>query len=179
MRIVTDTTPLNYLILIGYVEVLASLYGHIIIPQAVANELCDPRTPDIVRAWMATPPPWCTIHQPQALDDPTLRHLGNGEREALLLVQELQADALLTDDSDAWKEAERRNIPYVRTCGMLERAARRDLLDLPTAIAQLLTTTFYAPPQEVIDDMLARDAAYKAAAQKPEQDPLEAPQEET
>ena len=62
---------------------------------------------------------------------------------------------------------------------MLERAARRGLLDLPTAIAQLLTTTFYAPPQEVIDDMLARDAAYKAAAQKPDQGPPEAPQEET
>jgi hypothetical protein len=51
MRIVTDTTPLNYLILIGYVEVLATLYGHMIIPQAVANELRDPRTPDIVRTW--------------------------------------------------------------------------------------------------------------------------------
>ena len=37
MRIVTDTTPLNYLILIGYVEVLATLYGRIIIPQAVAD----------------------------------------------------------------------------------------------------------------------------------------------
>jgi hypothetical protein len=28
---------LHYLILIGYVEVLATLYGHIIIPQAVAD----------------------------------------------------------------------------------------------------------------------------------------------
>jgi predicted nucleic acid-binding protein len=50
----------------------------------------------------------------------------------------LRADALLTDDSDAWKEAERRNIPHVRTCGTLERAARRGLLDLPTAMARLL-----------------------------------------
>jgi len=37
MHLVTDTTPLNCLILIGYVEVLATLYGHIIIPQAVAD----------------------------------------------------------------------------------------------------------------------------------------------
>jgi predicted nucleic acid-binding protein len=94
-----DTTPLNYLILIGYVEVLATLYGYIISPQTVADELRDPRTPDIVRTWIAAPPPWCTIHQPQVSDDPTLRHLGDGEREALLLVQELRADALLTDDS--------------------------------------------------------------------------------
>jgi predicted nucleic acid-binding protein len=50
----------------------------------------------------------------------------------------LRADALLTDDLDAWKEAERRHIPYVRICGMLECAARRGLLDLPTTIAQLL-----------------------------------------
>jgi predicted nucleic acid-binding protein len=37
MRLVTDTTSLNYLIFIGYVEVLATLYGHIIIPPAVAD----------------------------------------------------------------------------------------------------------------------------------------------
>jgi predicted nucleic acid-binding protein len=53
MRLVTATS-LHYLILIGYVEVLATLYGHIIIPQAVADELRDLRTPDIVRAWIAT-----------------------------------------------------------------------------------------------------------------------------
>jgi predicted nucleic acid-binding protein len=37
MIIVSDTSPLNYLILIGYQDVLPTLFGQIIIPQAVLN----------------------------------------------------------------------------------------------------------------------------------------------
>jgi hypothetical protein len=44
------------------------------------------------------------------------------------------------------------------TLGILERAALRALIDLPTAIAQLQATTFYGPP-DIIATMLARDAA--------------------
>jgi hypothetical protein len=43
MLVVTDTSPINYLILIGYVDVLPVLHGDIIIPQAVAVELMNPR----------------------------------------------------------------------------------------------------------------------------------------
>jgi predicted nucleic acid-binding protein len=46
------------------------------------------------------------------------------------------------------------------TLGILERAALRDLIDLPTAITRLQATTFY-PPAEIIAAMLARDAARK------------------
>jgi predicted nucleic acid-binding protein len=43
MLVVTDTSPINYLILIGYVDVLPVLHGDIIIPQAVAVELMNPQ----------------------------------------------------------------------------------------------------------------------------------------
>jgi predicted nucleic acid-binding protein len=33
--VVADTTPLNYLIIIGRVEILATLFGEVLIPQAV------------------------------------------------------------------------------------------------------------------------------------------------
>ncbi len=39
MIIVSDTSPLNYLILINYEDVLPTLFGQIIIPLAVLNEL--------------------------------------------------------------------------------------------------------------------------------------------
>src|SRR5262245_26717793 len=42
----------------------------------------------------------------------------------------------------------------------LERAAQQGLLDLPSALTRLLTTTFYAPAN-LVRDMLARDAARK------------------
>ena len=53
-----------------------------------------------------------------------------------------------------------RGIEVTGTLGILERAAQRALLDLPTAIAQLQATTFYGAP-DIIAAMLARDAARK------------------
>jgi predicted nucleic acid-binding protein len=137
MLVVTDTTPINYLVLIGHVDILPSLYSHVVIPQAVLGDLQHPRTPEIVREWIATPPSWCTIQSPQGPPDATLFYLGDGEREALMLFQELGADAVLTDDSEAYEEAQRRGIPVLRTLGILEEASLHRLLDLPTALARL------------------------------------------
>jgi predicted nucleic acid-binding protein len=167
MLVVTDTTPINYLVLIGHVDILPSLYSHVVIPQAVVGDLQHPRTPEIVRDWIATPPSWCTIQSPQGPPDATLFYLGDGEREALMLFQELGADAVLTDDSEAYEEAQRRGIPVLRTLGILEEASLHRLLDLPTALARLQTTTFYAP-SHVISDMLARHAARQSPLQGPE-----------
>lgn len=39
MIIVSNTSPINYLILIGHINLLPELFGAIIIPQAVYSEL--------------------------------------------------------------------------------------------------------------------------------------------
>lgn len=161
MVVVADTTPLNYLILIGHIDILVPLYGQVIIPQAVAVELQHPRAPARVWSWVAALPPWCAIRHAQGHPDLALMSLGAGEREALSLVQELGADAFLTDDLEGRKEALQRGIPVTGTLGILERAALRDLIDLPTAITGLQATTFF-PPAEIIAAMLDRDAARKS-----------------
>ena len=46
MIIVSDTSPLNYLILTDYQDVLPTLFGQVIIPQAVLNELQHAKTPE-------------------------------------------------------------------------------------------------------------------------------------
>ena len=94
---------------------------------------------------------------PTDLPTPALADLGDGEREAILLCQELGADALLTDDTEAYDAARAKGIAVIRTRALLERAALQGLLDLPTAIVQLQATTFYAPAP-VIHAMLARYA---------------------
>ena len=49
MIVVADTTPLRYLVVIGREQLLPALYGRVLIPPAVAEELDHESTPDVVR----------------------------------------------------------------------------------------------------------------------------------
>jgi predicted nucleic acid-binding protein len=55
MIVVSDTSPLNYLVLTELQEVLPKLFDQILIPEGVHRELRDPRAPDAVRRFMASP----------------------------------------------------------------------------------------------------------------------------
>ncbi len=56
MLVIADTGPINYLLLIGHLEILPSLFERVILPSAVMEELTDPDTPRIVREWVAELP---------------------------------------------------------------------------------------------------------------------------
>jgi predicted nucleic acid-binding protein len=144
MIVVADTTPLNYLVLIGQIDLLRVLYGQMLIPPAVATELNDLRTPGPVRKWFAQPGEWLQIRAPKHIPANFPDTLGPGEREAIALSQELQADALLLDEWDGRTEAERRHLTVVGTLRVLGDAAEHDLVDLPAALAQLRATNFRA-----------------------------------
>ncbi len=73
--------------------------------------------------------------------------LGDGEREAIVLAQELHADIVLIDEGDGRREAQRRALTMTGTLGVLERAAIRGLIDLPRVLARLQSTTFRARPE--------------------------------
>jgi predicted nucleic acid-binding protein len=94
--VVCDTSPINYLVLIGHIDVLFSLFREVVIPSAVFSELKHARTPQEVRQWIAQPPAWLQVRSPTSVD-PSLR-LGRGETEAISLALELKADLLLMDD---------------------------------------------------------------------------------
>ncbi len=97
---------------------------------------------------------------------------GEGEQEAIRLMDEQQASLLMTDDRDAYNAALARGIPVTRTLRVLEMAAERGLVDFPTIVARLRATGFYMP-EDVVDEMLARDAARKVTAQGPPTEPQE------
>jgi predicted nucleic acid-binding protein len=48
--VVSDTSPLNYLLLCGAADVLPRLFGRVIVPRAVLAELGSDDAPPIVRA---------------------------------------------------------------------------------------------------------------------------------
>lgn len=58
MIVVADTSPINYLLLIGKIDLLPQLFGQIIIPDVVRDEMLDPLAPPALQEWMASPPAW-------------------------------------------------------------------------------------------------------------------------
>jgi predicted nucleic acid-binding protein len=146
MIVVADTTPLRYLVVIEREHLLPALYGRVLIPPAVAEELNHKSTPDVVRAWLASRPNWLEIRQPMhAL--PHEVDLDQGEREAIALDEELAADLLLIDEWDARLEAERRHLRVVGTLRVLADGAIRGLADLEESFNRLQDTNFRVSPE--------------------------------
>ncbi|HEX8844516.1 MAG TPA: DUF3368 domain-containing protein [Pyrinomonadaceae bacterium] len=161
MIVISDTSPINYLVLIEQADVLHLLYGRIIIPQAVFDELQRERTPAAIKDWLAYPPAWLEVRQASVPFAAALEKLGDGEREAILLAEEMQADAIIMDERDGVREALQRNLRVIGTLGVLDEAAARGLLELPEVLARLQQTSFRINA-ELIDSLLEQDAERKS-----------------
>jgi predicted nucleic acid-binding protein len=152
--VLSDTSPLNYLVLIGHIDILPTLFGRIIIPTAVHHELLHPGTPEAVRRWIETPPSWLEIRLPSHLEENIA--LGRGEVEAISLAIEINADLLLMDDRVARRMAESKGLSVVGTLNVLEASAARGLLDLSAALDKLRQTNFHVS-EEILNHVLALD----------------------
>lgn len=166
MIIISDTTPLRYLIETQLVHVLAALFGKVIIPEAVFAELQHAKTPLQVKDWIAGHPTWLEVRQAKLATFTPRKKIGQGEREAFALALELNATAVLLDDRAAMVEAQRHNIMTIPTFAILEQAAARDLIDLPDAVVAMRQTSLRLPPEADIDAMLERDWQRKLADAK-------------
>jgi len=122
--VVADSSPLNYLTLIGSTEVLHRLYGTVIVPQQVIAELIDPSAPDDVRRWASDLPVWIDVHEAIVRDD-EMTHLDPGERAAILLAQSAPGTLLLIDEAAGRVEASRRGIRNTGTLGCCEQPHSR------------------------------------------------------
>jgi len=155
--VIADTGPLNYLILVGEVEILQKLFGHVIIPAAVLKELRQDLTPQPVAKWMSALPSWLevrTVSAPEAAIH--MENLGTGEREAILLAEKIHADWLIIDDYAGRQEALRRHLPVMGTLRVLDEAAARGLVDLADVLFRLKRTTFFLS-NDLVQWLLDRD----------------------
>ncbi len=159
--VIADTSPINYLLLIGEIAILPRLYGQVLVPPEVLSELSDADAPPEVLQWVRMHPIWLQTRQVRTVhDDPALSQLDPGERAAILLAQQEAGALLLIDDAAGRSEATRRGIPSTGTLGILRAAAIRQLLDLPTSLKNLAATNFRVS-QRLIAELLAEDTARK------------------
>lgn len=154
MIVIADTSPLNYVVQLGLLAEFQSLYGNVVLPRAVFQELQNARAPHLVRKWAAQLPEWVQVREPR-LNDPSLpHHLGAGEREAISLAVELNADLLLMDDLPGRKAAHERGIPLTGTLTIVWQAAILSNFDLEEALRKLDQLGFRVS-EEVLNDVRA------------------------
>ncbi len=123
-EVISDTSPLQYLAQIGLLHILPALAGHIIVPQAVMEELAQGRA-----AGLSLPDPtvieWMSIRRPVGSSALALvTDLGPGETQTLLLALESQDALVILDDALARRIAQSRGIRVIGTLGLLLEAKR-------------------------------------------------------
>jgi predicted nucleic acid-binding protein len=137
------------------VLMLREIYGRVLVPRAVLIEMQHPEAPPEVSAWAFAAPAWLEAMEVQQLDASLAEELGAGERQAISLALEVQADVLLIDERAGRREAEARHIEVVGALAVLLQASLRGYFDLPEAMKQLRQCGFrVSRPIEAL--MLAR-----------------------
>ena len=145
--VIADTGPVNYLILIGRIDLLPALFERVIVPDIVRSELASSKAPLSVEQWIASPPVWLEVRDVPLTgpDDDLLQEIDAGEKAAIRLAASIHADLLLMDDRKGVRAAERKGLRVTGTLGVLDLAAERGLVDFAEAIKALETTTFRRP----------------------------------
>lgn len=125
MIVVSDTTPLISLLKIGRIDLLENLFGQVLIPQAVFDELTADerfqREADQIRRkrFMRVR----AVQNPESAD--ILKRatgLDRGESEAIVLTDELHADLLLMDEAKGRAVSFQMGFKIMGTIGVLMAA---------------------------------------------------------
>jgi predicted nucleic acid-binding protein len=125
MRVIVDTSAFIALDRIGQVDLLRQLFGSVVRPQAVLDELLaggdsHPLSAVLTEAdWVATEPnPTSSSLRPE---------LGHGETAAITLAYESRADLILLDDLQARLVAAGLGLRVTGTIGVLLAAHKNGL----------------------------------------------------
>jgi predicted nucleic acid-binding protein len=134
--VVSDASPLIALHQLDELKLLHGLFGEVVIPPAVAQEV----TPSILPAWIIT--------RPLAMRAPLLHPaFGPGENEAITLASQDGAHLLLLDDRPARRLAQGLGLPVAGTLSLLLRAKEKGLLKaVRPHVEALVRGGFYTTP---------------------------------
>lgn len=126
--VVSNTTPIIALCLIGQFALLHQLYGRVLIPPAVQSEVMAGG--DRVGVVELQKADWVQV---QPLADPRranlLIDLDRGETETIARAQELNADLLIIDERLARRHAKCQGLILTGTLGVLLQAKQQGMID--------------------------------------------------
>lgn len=152
MIVVSDTSPIHYLILVRAASVLPTLFGKVHIPPTVIAELSHSKTPKPVREWCRSLPAWVTVQTPLSVE--TIDRLDAGEMEAIALAVELNADRFLVDDNAGKRAAKRLGVTAIGTLAILDLAGKRGLIDFRATLKRLEDSTNFRMSPKLRDQLL-------------------------
>ena len=128
MIVVSDTSPIANLIVIGRLDILRELYSQVVIPPKVLSEVQALKNFGVDLAEFENAD-WIEVKAPQndAEVHQLLSEINKGEAEAIVLFEELRADLLLIDERLGWNVAQRKGLRTVGLLGSLVKAKEQGI----------------------------------------------------
>ena len=127
MIVVSDTSPIRALAALGALAWLQELFGEVIVPHAVADELLH--APGSLTSVDVSDFPWMVIRSPANAERVNqLRDtLDAGESQAIALAEEYRADWVLIDELAGRAVAGQSGLSVTGTLGVILKAHERQL----------------------------------------------------
>ncbi|MGB0930271.1 MAG: DUF3368 domain-containing protein [Chitinophagales bacterium] len=155
MLIVSDTSPITNLIRIGELELLQKLFGQVIIPQKVYDELAyyERQQEELDReAWVVVR----TVTNLEKIEELN-EVLDEGEAEAIVLAEELNADFLIIDERKGRKVAEDYGLRIVGLLGILIQAKQKGYIrELKPILDRLINEIGFRVSRQLYNGILSR-----------------------
>jgi len=132
--VVSDSTLLIYLAKIGRLNLIKEVFGKVYIPDAVFDEtvtagkrlkMTDASIIErVIGEWIIKESVKPEVNMEYRFLDDNVR-LGRGEKEALKLCKQLNAEYFIADDREARRISKILNIKSIGTCGLIIQAWRK------------------------------------------------------
>ncbi len=146
-KVIVNSTPIIGLADIGRLDLLRQVYGGIVIPQAVYDEIISPN----VKKQVEESRSWITVEQIR--DDSQKRmyraRLHAGEVEVMILAQEQNAELVILDDNAAKKTAKFLGLNVTGTLGVLLRAKREGYIEAVAPLMEALARDHFFIDEKV------------------------------
>lgn len=129
MIVISDTSPISNLLLIGQLPLLKALYKQLIIPETVFHEIKALEAFGIDIDCIETAD-WIEVKavRDRAFVEALAAEVDRGEAEAIALAKELTADRLLIDERIGRQVAQRYGLPITGLLGVLTAAKQDNLV---------------------------------------------------